>query len=515
MRRAILRAGTGGRACGALIGAVLLAAPALGQRLVTAPAPVERATNLLVQPVALEGDPAPGGRFASIGTARINRQGDVAFVASVAQGGALRRGLFAWLKGVVQPLALEAQATGRGPLLVLDSFGEWAWNDGQRAVFLGAADANGNGVFDPGVDPQWLFMATATDRRLMPLLGIGERVDSGTLLAIRSFRLNAFGQVAFQALIDRNGDGRFTPGTDTAGLYLLQDGQISVLAREGDRVGDRHLRGLAADQPLDWGFNNRAEVVLQVGLERSQDPTAVDDALLVASRFGSRVAARSGQSTPFGTFRRLAGASLSNSGDVVFPAALRSSANAQFGLFVSRSSTTTGQLAQLVRPADVGPGESLISDISPDVTVTDDGRVGFCGFFNQPSLGVREIISSPATCFVLAPEALFEVIREGDLTPWGRVAGIDTVVLNNRGQAAIQAQVDAFPFSGLSTGRALLLWENGRRVGLVGPGDFLAGGRVDLDPMLIGISDNGNLSFGATILDDAGLPRRGIFAARV
>jgi hypothetical protein len=341
-------------------------------------------------------------------------------------------------------------------------------------------------------------------------------MDGGTLLEIRSFRQNEFGQVAFQSRIDRNGDRLFTPGVDTAGLYALLDGDIVPLVREGERAEEGRVRGLAADEPLFWAFNDRAEVILLAGLDRTGDAAADAVALFLLTRLGDRLVVRSGQRTSFGTFHELAAAALSNRGEVIFPATLRADSEAAFGLFRYRFGPVSGHSEQLVRPGDVGPGRSIIRDILPAVTVTDSGLIGFCGSYFREALGIEGLDSEPAACFVQSSGVLYEVAQEEDLTPWGRVLTIDGLVLNDRLQAGLQVTTDAFPFGDVSLldgSSAILIWENGFRAGLVGPGDRIPGGRVGPDTTLIGLSDNGWLAFTATVTHDQGVSRRGLFAA--
>jgi hypothetical protein len=489
------------------------AAPAVGQSGIVEPVPLARISAPIVQVVALEGERAPGGRFESVGTARINRLGDVGFFATVVQGSDRRRGLFAWLKGPIVTIAREGDETGLGPLLVLDAFGDWAWSEGPRAAFLGAADANANGVFDPGTDPKFLFLATRD--RLTRLVGIGQPLDGGTLLSVRSFRLNEFGQVAFQARVDRNGDGQFTPGVDTAAIYLVIEGRIQALVREGERVGDGRVRDLDTVEALEWKFNNRAEAVLRAGLDREGD-AAEEEAILLVNRFGDRLVVRSGLRTGFGTIRRLGPAALSNQSEVVFPATLSADADAEFGLFRYRSSTVVGPQELLVRPGDVDHARTIIRRILPTITVNDLGLVGFCGTYDQDQNAIDGVVTDPFACFILAPDFLYEVVRQGDLNRWGRVRDIQTLVLNNRIEAAVQVTVESVPLGErgpIERGRAILFWENGIQVGIVGPGDRIPGGRVGSDATLFGLSDNGWLAFGATVTDDRGVTRRGIFAA--
>ena len=181
------------------LGLGLLAAPAFGQPAAEEPAPVPRISGPVVEAVALVGDRVGSGQIQSpIGPARMNRQGEIAFEATLVQTGQQRFGLFTWSGCAVTPLALEGEETGHGPLLLPDptvGFGEWVWGDRAQVLFLGAADANGNGVFDPGVDPQFLFLAERA--RLIPLLRVGDPMDGGTLLSVLSFQVNGLGQVAF------------------------------------------------------------------------------------------------------------------------------------------------------------------------------------------------------------------------------------------------------------------------------------------------------------------------------
>src|SRR5439155_26464327 len=111
---------------------------------------------------------------------------------------------------------------------------------------------------------------------------------------------------------------------------------------------------------------------------------------------------------------------------------------------------------------------------------------------------VDGLIPAPLACFVLTPQFLYEVTRDGMKTTWGTVAAIDQIELNDRTQAVVQTHVTVTSQNGLFTddvGSAILFWENGLHVGIVGPGDLIPGGRVESDPRQVGLSDTGLLLF--------------------
>ena len=88
--------------------------------------------------------------------------------------------------------------------------------------------------------------------------------------------------------------------------------------------------------------------------------------------------------------------------------------------------------------------------------------------------------------------------------------------LNNHVQAAIQADVDPFPFDGTGEfdgASSILFWQNGVHFAVVGPGDEIPGGRVPGNVRLLGLSDRGEVLFATAVTDGRGATRDGIFIA--
>jgi hypothetical protein len=508
----------------------LLATLALGRPIAAEPAPVGRVSGPVVQAVALEGDRLGSGTIRSIfGPTYINRHGDLAFHVSLERLGQQREGLFVWSGGAVAPLALEGQETGHGPLLLsapYGGFGEWVWGDGAQALFLGAADANRDDVFDPATDPQFLFLAERG--RLTPVLHVGDPLDGGTLLEILSFQVNGRGQVAFQALNDRNGDGQFDAGTDVAGIYLLDKGRAQPLVRNGDRVGDSVVRDLEYNLSSLWCFNDRAQALLPVlGLEAPGPFSQGGFGQILVDRAGKHLLARTGLVTPLGTIYSAPFSSLNNRGDVIFPATVRTADPPDeplFPLFRVRAGATGERLEVLVQAGDIALGQPPIGGLfDPLPTLADDGSVAFGGYYPQEISFIEGEVEYPTACFIRTPESLYEVARVGYPSPWGVIGGFTSgfggLRLNDRRQVAVQIRAQMYPFDpvyGPGIGpNAIMFWENGTRIGVVGPGDLLPGGRVDFDSRLIGLSNNGRLAFFSTITDERGVWRDGIFIAIV
>jgi hypothetical protein len=427
----------------------------------------------------------------------------------------------------VTTLALEGQETGQGRLLLTDpllAFRDWVWGDGSRALFVAAVDANRNGVFDAGVDPQVLFLAERG--RLTPLLRTGDPLDSGKLLSILSYRVNSLGQVAFQARIDRNGDGQFTAGVDRAGLYLLDHGRVQPLVRDGDVVGDSVVGGLDLDvASLEWQLNDRAEVLTDV--ELAPPPAGSEEVLglIFVGRAGSRLIARTGLQTPFGTLYSALDGSLNNHGDVVFSAdvfPVSPEQDAVWRIYRIRSAGEPGtRLEVLAQPGDLGPDWSVLSDFSngPPTALADDGSVAFAANYAQPIFLPEDVFSYAQAASVQTPGDRYEILREGFGSPWGVIGGVDRVVLNDHTQAAVEIRAAMFPFDpvdGPGGGpEAILFWENGTHIGVVGAGDLIPGGQVGFTTHLIGLSNKGRLAFETNVTDDRGVSRNGIFVALV
>jgi hypothetical protein len=386
---------------------------------------------------------------------------------------------------------------------------------------VGAADRNRNGQFEPEVDPVALYLAAPDG--LFRLIALGDPLDGGILLAVPSFRLNERGDVAIQALVDRNGNGRFDPGIDTAGLYVIRNGRAAAVVHDGDRSGRGQIVGLeTASPPLNWQFNDRDEIAVRAFVRTGEDILHRDEALVLVDASGRPSLLRTGVRTPLGTFSRLAGFGLNNRGDVVFPADLTPEGNRPPALFRVRLSSRAGPVTQLSPPLLAGPDGALIGDLiganAQQIAVTDSGAVGFCGVYDDLSPDVEGRIPTPLACFVLTPQFLYEVVREGTRSPWGTVQSLGRLELNDREQAALETQIEVSSENGLfgyDVGTALMFWENGIRVGIVGPGDLIPGGRVGSDPRLVGLSDGGLLLFDARVTDDLGISRHGLFAVDV
>lgn len=503
----------------------LLAAPAFGQATAEPPVLVPRVAGPGIQAVALVGDRVGSGQLQSINVAYMNRQGEIAFEATLVQDARQREGLFTWSGGAVTPLALEGEETGFGPLVLTDpefGFRQWVWGNGSQALFLGAADANHNGVFDPGVDPQFLFLAEGG--RLIPLLHIGDRMDGGTLLSILSFRVNGQGQMAFQALIDRDGDGQFTRGVALAGYYLLDNGRIHPLMREGDRAGDGVIHYLDL-RDLQWQFDDRGEMLLgTIFLEVPGALSQAGEALVLTDRTGVRLLERSGLPTGFGTFDLMPYASLNKRGDVAFLASTLAEEQGQgyprFRLFRIESGAPGSRLEMLAQPGDPGPDQSPIGDIVGDrPAIANDGSVAFHAAYPQPTSFVEGQVLYPVACFIQRPEFRYEVIRVGEPSPWGVIGLFGQPALNDLAQAALEVNTAMYPFDPvdgpLFGPKAIVFWKNGIRIGVVGAGDIIPGGQVGITTHLIGLSNNGRLAFETTVTDEQGVSRGGIFVALV
>jgi hypothetical protein len=175
----------------------------------------------------------------------------------------------------------------------------------------------------------------------------------------------------------------------------------------------------------------------------------------------------------------------------------------------------------LAQPGDPGPDQSPIGDFFsyPPNTIANDGSVAFCASYLQPISFIEGQSEFPSACFVQRPEFRYEVVRVGNPTPWGVIGGIGLRALNDRGQVAVGVRAAVYPFdpvNGPGVGPcAILFWENGSRIGVVGAGDVIPGGQVDIITQLIGLSNNGRLAFETTVTDAQGVSRNGIFVALV
>src|SRR5207302_10628718 len=128
-----------------------------------------------------------------------------------------------------------------------------------------------------------------------------------------------------------------------------------------------------------WHFNDRAQALIPfVGLEAPQPQGGI--ALILADRTGTRLLARRGLQTPFGTFFSAPFAALNNHGDVVFSAdVLPENPGEDFvwRLYRVRSGSPTSGLEILAQPGDLGPDRSPIGGlfIDPLPAIANDGSV--------------------------------------------------------------------------------------------------------------------------------------------
>jgi hypothetical protein len=214
---------------------------------------------------------------------------------------------------------------------------------------------------------------------------------------------------------------------------------------------------------------------------------------------------------------------LNDHGDLVMAAVLLSNEPGRqvvFRLFRLPFGAPANRLEVLAQPGDPGPDQSPIGDfIGAPPSIANDGSVAYCASYPQPISFVEGQIEYPTACFMRTADFRYEVARVGNASPWGVIGGIAPPALNDHAQAAVGIRAAMYPFDpvyGPGVGsEAILFWENGSRIGVVGAGDLIPGGQVGIATHLIGLSNNGRLAFETTVTDDQGVSRDGIFVALV
>jgi len=251
------------------------------------------ATSGQLQVVAGFGDPAPGGgTFTAVFAPSINARGQIVFVGAAAAPS--RSGLFLFENGKITQLVVDgvdgvvataamrpslnstgqvafvgATLTGSGVFLYSDGAitpvaqsGDPAPGGGTfRAGFqFPSVDAGGNVVFSASVAApivQGIFASSKGS--LTKIAQTGDPAPGGGLfqsfdvsvLPVRSSSLSAndAGQVAFAASV----------GTAGAGIFLFSNGEITLLARQGDPAPQGGVLGFPS---APW-LNNSGQVAFQ------------------------------------------------------------------------------------------------------------------------------------------------------------------------------------------------------------------------------------------------------------
>lgn len=362
-------------------------------------------------PIALYGDPIPGLAGTVFGaalddSARVNSQGNVAFVAEMVTAVDFPLGLFAGAPGTTSLIAgVGDPAPGAGGLVfsILDVGGPLQGPGSGATIneLLGPA-LNNQGDFafraqvadcvdclEPNVVQEGLWLNSANGLELLALTGDPAPGTGDSFTTFPSYAFNDAGQLAFQARFDPAATG------GKEGIWLgTPPGAFSVVAKSGD------------------------------------------------------AAPGTGHSFSQFTFNSLVGPAMNASGDLVFPARLNNGDWASdFGIWA-----LTGGLVELVaREGDPAPGTigALFRDFD-QLQINVGAEVAFRGSLSDNPLNQDEGI------WVGAAGSPGLVVRTGDEAPG--LAGqsffdFDRLALNASGELAFNARPDSFSgFPGIWVG---------------------------------------------------------------
>jgi hypothetical protein len=346
-----------------------------------------------VRPVALAGQPAPGGgRFDRFGVegqpvvAPVNGRGQVAFFATVLRGAAAE-GLFISDGGRrIRRLALDGDAVGVGTLSGFARHPIPALN-GAGSVAFAAGLAGGTAV-------EGIFLASRG--RLAPVALTGRPaggIPGATLASVDAPALNDRDEVVFLATVRR---GRET----LEAVYLARAGRLRKLVVQGD--GAPAGGAFAAFGPPV--INNRGEVAFAAVVEGRAVPGGV---FLIGTE-GVRMLLGAGDVSPIGGIyekfsERVA---LDDTGAVAVTTVLRGGPSPLAVVLVDR-----GGARKVAAVGDEAPGGGRFSNFGPWPALAD-GRVAF----------TASVDGGPAdvAAFVADSGGLRKVIGVGDALPGER-----------------------------------------------------------------------------------------------
>ncbi len=401
--------------------------------------------------VERQGSPAPGGGTWDVAIAppALNDAGQVAFRASTTAPGQV--GVWSEGSGALAPVALSGQQAAGAPAgqLYAGPLSEPAFNDAGEVAFHGGLTGGGVTTDDDRAvwaGPTGGLAMVAREGGLAPGAGGASFVGfEGTLV-------DGAGGVAFRATLDDGGTG----------IWAGPAGGLQLAARDGSAAAGtsgQFANFVAGD------LNDQGKVAFHAGLEVGVGGvTAGDDRGVWAGAPGAlALVAREGQTAPdtggrvFDTF---SSPLINDVGDVLFRAFLDTGT----GLFLDEG----GTLSKAAASGDLAPGTSLgLGDATfaafSDWALNDAGEVAFEATLGGALQGVTG--ANDGSLWLLDRHGVLNlVVREGMLWELGL------------GDVAIVESIDFF-------------------------GDSDARGR--------GLNDGGWLAFGLTFTDG----REGVFVA--
>jgi len=335
--------------------------------------PIERASGqqprpYRLQPLVVEGDPAPPVTFGSFDTAAINDRGDLVFAAG---GPLLSSGLFfRSTAGALVPIALtgqQAPGTDGGRFDVFFSRLLPPSINNRGAVAFKACIVGGR--YGPnGGDGIFLF----SDDHLTPVALAGD-IDPGTngrFIGFSPPQLNDEGAIVFGAIVQLDQE------VELDGIFLYSDGVIRSLLLSGEEAPGTGGGVFSLFYTgVFLAMNNPGDIAFAAAVEGGN----VDDGIFFLTDNRLAPLVLSGQEAPgtggdtFQSFRGSFG-SLNDTGELAFTVSLADDFLTQSYLFVY-SGGITKPVALWGQPAPTGDGGTFSSLLSP--SINNDGNIAF------------------------------------------------------------------------------------------------------------------------------------------
>lgn len=344
-----------------------------------------------IRPVALMGQPAPGGgRFEHVTVeaqpvlAPVNRRGQVAFFATLLRGSAAE-GLFIANGTGIRKIAVEGDpAPGGGTLSGFAKHPIPSLNDAGTVAFAAAVSG--------GRTVEGVFVVSGG--RLQAVARAGDAapgVPAGTLAALDAPVLNNRGDVAFLATVRRGRES-------LEAIYVKTAGRLRKVVAQGDPApAGGSFAGFGV--PV---LNDRGQVAFPAVVEGR----AVPGGLFVADSSAIRMVVGAGEATPLGGIfakfsERIA---LNETGTLTFLATLKDAPVASAIFTVG-----DGGVRPVVALGDPAAGGGVFSHFGLWPTMAADGSIAYTAAVDRGATTVA--------VFVTAPSGSHRVVGVGDDLP--------------------------------------------------------------------------------------------------
>ena len=476
------------------------------------------AAALTIRTVAVTGDVAPdtsGATYDAFGPVVLNLAGEVAFTATLAQGGAVdaTNDLGMWSEGTGALALIERRGSPAvGTASTWDAaIAPPAWNDAGQVAFLAFTNGGPIGIWSEGTGALAPVAVTGTQAGGAPA---GQNYASS--LSEPSF--NDAGQVAFHGTLSGTG---VTLSNDRAVWVGGPAGPLALAAREG---GTAPGAGGATFSDFEGTLiNSGGDVAFRATLSDGGSGiwAGPAGAVQLAARNGSAAAGTTGQ------FANFIAGDFNDQGKVAFEAGLEVgvggvTASDDRGVWAG----APGDLALIAREGEIAPdtGGRVFESFSGPL-IND----GACPPFGCDVL-LRGFLDTGSGLFLHDGASLGKVVASGDTAPGTSLglgdatfAGFTDYALNDYDEVAFTATLSGL-LQGVTSSNDGSLWIKDRndvltlivREGMLwelGLGDIAVVESIDFfgdsDVRGRGLNDQGWVSFGLTFTDG----RSGVFVA--